>query len=164
MVSLNIKGAKYRFFSFGICFLLSSCDFNVNDSPGDQMSMSIKEAKRHGTFICEYKIKGGVINGVRIKTVFAERKFLREDGLLLRKRINCCESQLVIVSTQPLSNEATGYDFDWKISGFESPGTFLIYKDYNGILFPDSIPITVVAVKGKDSTQFIEKRTLYKIK
>jgi len=162
MANVNIKRAKYTLLSLTTCFLLSSCGFNVNNSPGPQMSMSIKEAQKHGTFICEYKIKGGVINGVGIKTIFAEKKFWRQKGLLLKKQINCCESQLVIVSSEPFVADGVGSDINWKVVGFETQSSYIINKDYKSILLPDSIPITVVAIKGKDTSQVIQKLILYK--
>ena len=150
-------------FCLSICFLFLSCDFNINNRPGPQMSMSVKEAQSNGTFICEYGIVGNTINGIHINTIFAEKKFWRNEGVLLKKQINCCESQLIIVSAQHFSNDGTGYDFDWNLQGFEGLGNYLIYKDFMSISLPDSIPITVVAINGKDSTRVIEKLTLYKI-
>ncbi|WCT13651.1 hypothetical protein [Mucilaginibacter jinjuensis] len=126
--------------------------------------MSVEESQGHETFICEYKVRGNSINSVGIKTVFAERKFWREDNIWLKKEINCCQSQLVIVSTQPFSTEYTGYGISWKIQGFKAPGTYLVYKEYNGIVFPDSIPIFVVKIKNKDTSQVIETLTLDRVK
>jgi hypothetical protein len=125
--------------------------------------MSVKEAQKHGTFICEYKIKGGVINGVEIKTVFAEKKFWRDKGLLLKKEINCCESQLVIVSSKPFVMDGVGSGINWKVLGFETKSSYILSKDYKSTVLPDSISITAVAIKGKDSSQVIQKLNLYKI-
>jgi len=166
MANVNIKRAKCALFTLMVCFMLSACDFNVNDGPGPQMSSSVKESQKHSTFIGAYKVNGDAINGIRIETIFAEKKFWREKGFLLKKEINCCESQLVIVSaTQPFSTQTSGYDTDWKILGFvnPSPSASIIYRDYKGVLLPDSIPITVVAIKGKDSSKVIQKLILYKI-
>lgn len=154
---------NYVFFSFLTLLFLSSCDFNINDSPGPQMSMSVREAQSHGTFICEYTVPDSSINGVKIKTIFAEKKFWRQEGVLLKKQINCCESQLVIVSTQSFSGGSSGYDVDWKLSGFESPSTYLVYRNFKSIIFRDSIPITIVVIKGRDSSQVIKRLTLHKV-
>jgi len=124
--------------------------------------MSIKEAQKYGTFICEYKIKGGAIKGIRIKTIFAGKKFWREKGLLLKKQINCCEFLLVIVSSDPFVVDGIGSDINWKVVGFETHSSYILNKDYKSILLPDSIPITVVAIKGKDTSQVIKKLILYK--
>jgi hypothetical protein len=156
---------KYAFFGMLICFLLSSCDFNINDGPGPKISSSVKESQKHGTFICAYKLRDNYISGIRIQTIFAEKKFLREKGFFLKKVISCCESQLIIVSsTEPFSTQSSGYGVNWKITGFVTPSPFasVIYRDYKGMLFPDSIPITVMAIKGKDSAQIIQRLTLYK--
>lgn len=32
----------------------------------------------------------------------------------------------------------------------------ILYKDYKGTLFPDPVPIAIVAIKGKDSTRIIK--------
>jgi hypothetical protein len=144
---------------------LTGCDFNINDGPGPKMSSSVDESQQHGTFICAYKLKLDTLQGIRIQTIFAERKFYREQGLWEKKVINCCESQLVMVSsTQPFSTQSAGYGVNWKIAGFITPSPFasIIYRDYKGVLFPDSIPIKIVAIKGKDSTQIIQRLTLYK--
>ncbi len=144
--------ARYAISILITSFMLTACDFNINDNPGPQMSSSIKESQKHNTFICAYKLRGAAINGIKIQTVFAEKQFFREKGFFLKKVIICCESQLVIVSqTQPFSTQSSGYDTDWKILGFvnPSPEASLIYRDYKGTLFPDSIPIIVISIKRK---------------
>lgn len=151
---------------FGM-ILITSCDFNVNDSPGSKLSSSIEEAKSHGTYICAYRINNDTIQGVKIEPIFAERKYEREKGLLLNKKIDCCKAQLIFISKNaPFSTQNSGYDVDWKVIGFEtpSPDASIIYKDYGSIMLPDTIPITIIALKGKDSSKTIAKRILYKIK
>ena len=159
--------ANFGIFTMIVCFSLSSCDFNINDWPGPQMSSSVKESKLHGTFICEYKVNSNNINGTDISSIFAEEQFSRGENFLRTKEISCCESQLVIVcnDNEAFSTQTSGYDTDWKIIGFvnPSPGAFIIYRYYKGTLFPDSIPITIVGLKGKDSSRVIKKLTLYKI-
>jgi hypothetical protein len=157
---------NFGIFILIVCFLLSSCDFNVNDWPGQQMSPSVKESKLHGTFICEYRVNGNNINGTAISSIFAEKQFSRQDNLLRSKEISCCESQLLVVSeAQPFSTQTTGYDTNWKIIGFAnpSPEASIIYRYYKGTLFPDSIPIKVVGLRGKDSSRVIKRLTLYKV-
>jgi hypothetical protein len=127
-----------------ICVGLSSCDFNINDSPGRQYSLSVKESKQHRTFICEYKVKGNKINGHPINTIFAERKFWRNTGVLLTKEINCCESQLIVVSEDIIQQGGEGFSYDWNISGFSSIGSYWAYADFRGVAFPDVLPITVI--------------------
>ncbi|MEO8885317.1 MAG: hypothetical protein ABI367_04580 [Mucilaginibacter sp.] len=126
------------------------------------MSGTIKESKSHGTFICGYRIKGNKINNIPIKEIFAEHQFWREEGVFLKKDINCCQSQLVIVSSKPFVLDGVGSDINWKIVGFETRGSYVITKDYKTILLPDSIPIVVVAINGKDTSQVVQKLTLYK--
>ena len=128
------------------------------------MSSSIKESKSHGTFICSYRIKGNKINNIPIEEIFAEHQFWRKnDHFLLQKRIDCCQSQLVIVSSMPFVVDGVGSDINWKVVGFETHSSYMINKAYKSISLPDSIPIIVVAIKGTDSTQVIQKLTLYKV-
>ncbi len=159
---------KFAFISIVVIPLIfSSCDFNVNDSPGPKMSSSIKEAQSHGTFLCAYKVDNNVINGIKVETIFAEKQYSRENGFLLKKRIECCKSQLIIISlTQPFSTQNSGFDVDWKLTGFETPSPYasIIYKDYKGVSLPDSVPITVIALQGTDSSHIIQTLKLYKIK
>ena len=54
-------------------------------------------SKKHDTFICEYKLSGDKINGLKIESIFAEKKYWLGEGFWSRFDINCCESQLIIV-------------------------------------------------------------------
>lgn len=148
------------------CSILSSCNFNFNDSPGPQLSSSIHEAQSNGTFICAYKVKGNYINGIGIKAIFAEKQYWRDEGLFLKKTINRCTSQLIIVSNdnEPFTIGQAGYDVDWKVIGFECPGSLVIYRKYKGTLFPDSISIKVVAIRGKNANKVVENLTLSKVR
>jgi len=156
----------YVVFYLTITVLLSSCDFKLNDEPGAQISASIKEAKSHGTFICSYGVKGNKIDGIEIKSIFAEKKYWRGEGVFFKKKINCCESQLVIVSNdnEPFTTERAGFNKRWKINGFKNKYTLRLFKEYEGILFPDTIPIAIMAIKGQDCGKIIQRLTLYKIR
>ncbi|MEB0262309.1 MULTISPECIES: hypothetical protein [unclassified Mucilaginibacter] len=153
-----------RFLIVIINILLSSCGFNVTDNPGEQMSSSIDVSKNHSAFICAYQVQGNNINGIPIKTIFAEKEYWLDKGLFGKHHVDCCKSHLVIVSKGYFATDSTGYDINWELINFKSQHSSIIFKDYNGILFPDSIPIIVVSIKGKDSSQVIKKLTLYKIK
>lgn len=141
--------------------LLSACDFNINDSPGPQMSFSIKEAKKHGTFICAYSVKDSVINGIKISSIFAEKKFWRDEGFWEKKTINCSESQLVIITDSCLSCDGIGpYDNKWNISGFDLKSGYAICASFKGITFHDKMPIRLIRKTKNgylDSTVYLAK-------
>ena len=125
-----MKRAKCTLFSLMICFVLSACDFNINDSPGLQMSGSIKESKSHDTFICSYRIKENKINNIPIQEIFVEHQFWRHnDHFLLKKSIDCCQLQLVIVASQPFVEDGIGSDVSWKVKGFETHSSYMINKN-----------------------------------
>lgn len=135
----------YVYFLLFMCALFSACDFNINDSPGPQMSFSVKEAKKHGTFICAYSVKDSVINGIKISSIFAEKKFWRDEGVLEKKTINCRESQLVIISDSCLSCDGIGpYDSKWNISGFDLKSSYAICANFKGTTFHDRMPIKLI--------------------
>lgn len=138
-----------------------SCDFHVVKNPGLQLSWSASQAKENNTFICSYKLEDSTINGVKIEAVFAERKYSSDGGFFSGYNIDCCKSQLVIVSADYLASEGTGFSVDWDIPEFNLYSSNLIYSDYKGTLFPDSIPISVLSTKDK---RIIQKLTLYKVK
>jgi hypothetical protein len=139
---------------------ITSCGFHVVKNPGPQISWSVVQAKENKTFICSYKLKDS-INGIKIESIFAERKYSSDGGFFSKIDFDCCESQLVFVSVNHLASEGTGFGVKWSIPGFNLYSSYLIYKDFKGVIFPDSIPISVVSIKDK---QIIEKHTLYKIK
>ncbi len=149
---------KYILLIFITCFV--SCDFDINDSPGAQMSVSVAEAKKHSTFLYSYRINGNILNGVDIATVFAEKQYWLDPKPFSKNKIDNLTSQLVIVS----KNLAVDYNKGWKLRGFKSINSLIIYKYYKGTTLPDTIPIAVVSIVGKDTTQIIERDTLYKIK
>lgn len=125
-----------------------SCDFNINNMPGPQRSFSIKEAKKHGTFICSYTVKGNKINGHHIKEILVEKKFWRSNKFLYPKEIDCCESQMSIISDEILTSEGNGFGFDWNISGFYAHNSYAMDADFKGTLFPDKFPLTVLNYKN----------------
>jgi hypothetical protein len=140
-----------------------SCNFNITDNPGPQISTTITTAKERGSFICSYNLKGSKINGLRVESVFAEKKYSLGDGIFGKFSLDCCESQLVI-SFKDDNNITTLNDVaqTWEVLGFKVWNSKILVKDYNGILFPDSIQIIIVP-DVNNKTAF-EKLTLYKIK
>lgn len=151
--------AKNVIVSASICFSLASCDFNINDKPGPQMSFSIDESRSHGTFLAEYTTTDSLLNGFKINSVFIEKKFWRKDKLLRPKEINCCQSQLVIVCDDGLLD----YGTIWVIKDFTGVwSSYSVYKDFEGISLPDSIPIEVLANNSSDSSKVIQRFELHK--
>lgn len=137
----------------------------MTDSPGMQMSSSIGEAKSHDTFICEYKLKNdSIINGILVTTIFAEKQFWKDGSFFLKKHIDCCSAQLVIISKVPFSLGNTGYGLDWKIDDFRDRHSYCIYKEYKSINLPDSVNLNIIDLKGKDSMQIVKKIKLYRLK
>ena len=143
---------------------LESCNFNVENMPGSQISSSIKEAKQIGTFICAYRASQNIINGVNIESVFAEHQYVLGKGLFGNFTINCCESQLVIVSKDDLDYPTLDdVPQKWEIVGFEIINSRILEKDFKSINFPDRIVLEIRPdiIGHKDS---IVRTTLYKIK
>src|SRR6478609_4164326 len=101
---------RIRFYAlFTLLFAsLTSCDFHVIKRTGPQYSRSVNQAKQNQTFICEYKLKDSVINGVKIKSIFAERKYSHDGGFFSKFEIDCCNSQLVLVSKDYLASDVNG--------------------------------------------------------
>jgi|688.fasta_scaffold289736_2 hypothetical protein len=144
-----------------ISILFSSCDFQVVKNPGPQISRSVKQAIENNTFICSYKLCDSSINGVRIESVFVEKKYFSDGSFFSKFDVDCCKSQLVIVSVNYLASEGTGFSVNWDIPYFNLYSSNIIYRDYEGLLFPDSIPLKVVSIKGKNKN-VIQELTLYK--
>jgi len=57
----------------------------------------------------------------------------------------------VIVSVNYLASEGSGFGVKWDVPGFNLYSSNLIYQDHKGILFPDSIPISVIRQIGADN-------------
>ena len=158
-----IKKAAFISSVFTICQIFLSCNYNITDIPGPQVSTTIQSSKRHGTFICAYTLSGNKINGLRVESFFAEKKYCLSEGLLGKFNIDCCESQLII-SLKDDNTIITLNDIpqNWEIIGFKSRNSKMIVKEYKGIFFPDSLPIVVRPdVRNED---ILKKLTLYKLK
>ncbi len=151
---------KYIVLSILICVCLVSCDFDIDASPGAQMSVSAADAKKHGTFLYSYRANKNALYNAEIETVFAEKQYWLDPKPFSKNKIDNLTSQLVIVC----KNDERDYDISWKISGFKSIHTLVIYKYYKGTTLPDTIPLQVVSINGKDTSKVIERDTLYKIR
>jgi len=149
--------------SFIVILLFSSCNFNITDIPGPQISTNIKSAKSHGTFICAFTPNGKKLNGSEMKSIFAEKKYFLNEGFFGRFDIDCCESQLVIIyNGNDYVETLNDIPQNWEVVGFFPSYTGILMKSYKGSVFPDSIPIKIIPdVKKPDS---IEMLTLYKVK
>ncbi len=66
-----------RLSQYVVCLMviafMQSCNFNIDDIPGRQVSWSIKSAKKHDTFICAYRANGIQLTGLRYMK-FLQRK------------------------------------------------------------------------------------------
>ncbi len=141
---------------------LCSCNFNINDIPGRQVSWSIKSSRKHGAFICAFRVPGDTINGIKIYEIFGERKYELGSGIFGRFTINCCESQLVITSTDFNYVTLNGVPQNWEMIGFDPVHSDILAKEYQTINFPDSLVIKI-RPNVKDSNN-VKAVTLYKIK
>ena len=140
--------------------LLTSCDFHVVKRTGPQYSWFVDQAKQKKTFICEYRLSDSTIKGVKIESVFAEHKYFHDGGFFSKFDIDCCNSQLVVVSKDYLASYGTGYSVDWDIPQFEIYSSNIIYRDYKGTAVPDSILLKVIA---KSDSRVIQSITLRKV-
>jgi hypothetical protein len=157
------KKSAFVLLAFLGCKIFFSCNFNITDISGPQVSSTIESSKRHGTFICAYSLSGNKINGLRVESFFAENKYSLSEGLLGKFKIDCCESQLVIrLKDDNTIITLNDIPQNWEIIGFKSLNSKIIVKDYKGIFFPDSLAIVVKPdVRSED---IFEKLTLYKMK
>jgi hypothetical protein len=141
----------------------SSCNFNLTDIPGPQISTTIRSSKKHGTFICSFRIKGNALNGVEIESIFAEKKYFLRKGFFGKSKINSSESQLVIVFKSD-NKMITINDIpkNWDVVGFTLHNSKIIVNEYKGNIFKDSIQIKLIPnLKVPSSFEIL---TLYKIK
>ena len=161
--SLSNLKCRICFFSvITINVLLTSCNFNVTDIPGPQISSTIESSKKHGTFICEYKLSGDKINGLKVESIFAEKKYWLRKGFWSRFDINCCASQLIIVfkddNTMTTLNDIPQ---NWEIIGFHLQNSRLMVTGYGGIILPNKISLEIRPdVKNIHN---LEKLTLEKV-
>jgi hypothetical protein len=158
-----IKKTAFLLLAFIGCQIFLSCNFNITDIPGPQVSSTIETSKRHGAFICTYTLIGNKINGLQVESFFAEKKYSLSEGLFGKFKIDCCETQLVI-SLKDDNTIITLNDIpqNWEIIGFKSLNSKIIVKDYKGISFPDSLAI-VVRPDVRNEGVF-KKLTLYRVK
>lgn len=149
--------------AFICCQIFLSCNFNITDNPGPQVSSTIETSKRRGTFICAYTFSEKIINGLQVESFFAEKKYILSEGILGKFEINYYESQLIIrLKDDNTIITLNGIPQNWEISGFKSLNSKIIVKDYKGIYFPDSLAIIVIPDVRNDD--IIKKVTLYKVK
>jgi len=152
----------YIVISIAITMLLFSCNFNITDNPGPQISSTIESSKKHNTFICAYKIDSNNINGIPIESIFAEKKYWLSKGFFGKFNINCCESQLIITFKDD-NNIITldGIPQNWEIIDFKPIHSKMLIRDYKSNLFPDTIQLKIIPdVKNK---QIFETLNLYRI-
>jgi hypothetical protein len=140
--------------------LLTSCDFHVNNRTGPQYSWSVAQSKDNRSFICEYRLNNSIINGVDIKNVVAEHAYSSDGGLFSKYDIDCCNSQIVIVSKSYLASDGRGYSVDWDISGFKVYSSNIIYRELKGVNLPDSITLFV---RSKKNNSVLQTLTLHKV-
>jgi hypothetical protein len=163
MFSDKTNNNQWTLIFFIVSFLIySSCNFNITDKSGPQISSTIESSKNHNAFICAYDVNGHRINGLRIESIFAEKKYWLEDGYLGKFKINCCESQLIIKllddNTMITLNDIPQ---NWEAIDFRSLNSKMIVKFQKGIVFPDSITILIKTdVKNKN---ILDSLTLYKL-
>ncbi len=142
--------------------LLFSCNFNITDNPGRQISSTIESSKKHSTFICAYKADSSHINGIAVESIFAEKKYSLSKGFFGKFIVDCCESQLIIIFKDD-TNIITFDDVpqNWEIIDFKPNHSKMLIRDYKNNLFPDSIQLKMIPdVKKK---QIFEILNLYKI-
>jgi hypothetical protein len=139
---------------------MSGCEFNITDKPGPQVSSTIEVSKKHKAYLCNYRIDGNKINGVLLNEIFVEKKYSLDKGFFSKFHVSDSLAQLVIVSKGDFATQYTGYAIDWQLVGFKSKASSIIYRDI-GTNLPDSIPLKVVSIKGKNKN-VIQELTLYK--
>ena len=158
----NITNRICIFSVITINVLLTSCNFNITDIPGPQISSTIESSKKHDTFICEYKLAGDKINGLKVESIFAEKKYWLGEGFWNRFDINCCESQLIIVfkddNTMTTLNDIPQ---NWEVVGFHLQNSRLMVKGYNGTLLPNKISLDIRP--DVRNIHNLEKLTLIKV-
>lgn len=153
---------KYSYPGICVMVMLSACDFNVTNSPGPQISSSIEIAKKNGTFICEYNGQqlNSINHQIRIASVFLERRYRRKKDFFLTKDIDCCASQLVIISSHPLVNYGTG----WKLTDFtRQPSSFCVVKEIAGISAPDSMQLNYVEFNEASGDTLLKPIGIYRM-
>ena len=158
-----IQGTLHVTIGFIVVEMLLSCNFNITDNPGPQISTSIASAKKHHTFIDSYKLNVNTINKIPIQSIFVEKKYFLPVGYLRSFDINCCESQMIIIFKEDNNTTSlNGVPLNWSIVGFDQPNSRIMVKPFNGIKWPDTVHISVKPNIQNDS--ITENLTLYKVK
>lgn len=143
------------------CQILISCNFNLTNIPGPQISSSIQSSINHKTFICSYLLNGSIINGVQIESIFAEKKYVLGEGIFGKFKIDCCQSQLVIkLKDDNTITTLNDVSENWEILGFMSNNSKILVKDFKGISFTDSL--SIIIIPNVNNKVVFKKLTLYK--
>jgi hypothetical protein len=82
------------------------------------VSKSINDSKKLHVFLNEYKVAGNKINGYAVKSIFTEKAYYLNHGILFGPYdINPTEKHLIIIFDKPLikNNGAHIYDKDWAV-------------------------------------------------
>ena len=141
---------------------LASCNFNITDNPGPQISSSIKSSKKHNTFICAYRVNSNTINNIHVKEIFLEKKYFLHEGFFGNFEINCCESQLVIIFKE--DNKTTtlnGVPMGWAIIGFNQLNSLAMVQYLKGFIFPNTI--NIILIPNVKSNHINENIKLFKV-
>jgi len=65
------------------------------------------------------------------------------------------------VSKQYLASDGQGFRVDWNVQGFNLHSGNIIYQNYRGVVFPDTITISII---NSNSNLFLNKKlVLYKV-
>lgn len=162
----NCKCIVQTFFSsikfIPFVIMLSSCNFNITDNPGHQISSSIMSAKKHKTLLGSYRVSSNTINKIPIKEIFIEKRYFLKKGFFEDFEINCCESQLIIVFNE--DNKTTtldGIPSSWNIVGFDQLNSTVMIKDLKGFVSPSII--NIVLIPNVEKAEIIENIQLIRI-
>ena len=128
-----------------ISVLLVSCNFNITDNPGPQISSTIQSSKAHNVFICAYRIDSSTINGILVESIFAEKKYSLSKGLFGKFNLNCCESQLIIIFKSDHNMiSLDGIPQNGEIENFIPIHSKMLIRDYKTIFFADTIHLKIL--------------------
>ena len=153
---LQIFIPSLKFIPFVI--FLSSCNFNITDNPGPQISYSINTAKKHNTFINSYRVRGNTINKIAVKEIFLEKKYFLQKGFFKDFEIDCCESQLIIVFNENnKTSTLDGIPLTWNIVDFNQLNSKVMIKYLKGFNLPNVIDLILKPnVKNPDIIENIQ--------
>jgi hypothetical protein len=144
--------------SLCLCFLslLLSCEYNIHDYAGLQVSRDSNISKKHDAFICSYAHPRSV-KGLYIKEVFAEKQYSLKRVFY---PVNDTMSQVVIVFDMYNGEER---EIGWKFKGFEYAGEYGKHKklEKKGIDYPDSLSIDIISLAD---SSVLETMVLHKMK